>query len=402
MKIGIIKEGRKTIDTRTPLSPRQCKKLETIYQNLEFIVEPSDIRSYSDEEYKSLGINVSSDLSQCDIILGIKEVPVERLIDNKTYLFFSHTVKQQEQNKKLLQTVIEKNIKLIDFELITNSFGERTTAFGYYAGLAGTYNGIKAYGIKNNLFKLKPASSFEDSKEMLSYLKGFKLPKIKVVVTGYGRVAMGAKDVLEAINTTKITPDEFINNSKVPTPVFTILDPLHFNSRIDGDMSGIQHFYKNPSQYKSIFNKYYRTAEILISTTFWNPQAPLLFTKDDMQKPEFNIKVIADITCDINGSIPSTIRSSTIKEPFYDFNPKTLAEELPYSNDNNITVMSIDNVSCELSREASEYFGNRVIKHVIPELMNKIKSVTLDRATIAENGTLTERFKYLEKYTKTN
>lgn len=398
MKIGIIREGKTPKDTRVALSPVQCRMVEDMYNDLEIIVQPSSVRCFSDKEYSDNGIKVSEDIKLCDVLMGIKEVPVSDLIEDKTYLFFSHTIKKQQHNKELLQNIINKRIRLIDYELLTNITGTRVTAFGSFAGIIGAYNGIRAYGLKYRLFRLKPVRDFLDRESLLSYLSKFSLPNIKIAVTGNGRAGQGVQQVLKALGISEATPAAFAETPYFGVPVYTILNSEDYNVRNDGAAFNKSDFHNSPQDYDSSFEKYLSKTDILMSAAYWDPKAPALFTKDDMLNPKFRIKVIADITCDINGSVPSTIRASSIENPFYNFNPFTWQEEPPFKNDKSITVMAVDNLPCELPKESSEYFGNKLIKYVIPALTNKCDPQMIEDATITSEGKLTEKFSYLNDF----
>lgn len=396
MNIGIIKEGKKVPDKRTAFSPQQCSEIMSKYPFVRFYVQPSPIRCFKDEEYAAEGCLLQEDLKHCDIIFGIKEVPIAALISDKTFLFFSHTIKQQPYNRSLLQTILEKNISLIDYETLKNPQGERIVAFGRYAGLVGAYNGILTYGKKYNLFDLRPAYLLFDRKEMDIELAKVRLPAIKIALTGNGRVTKGAIEMLEAMKIRRISVAEYLQND-FDEAVYTQLRSSDYHKNSDGKPFD-NDFYSNPNNYESDFQKFYQQTDILIATAYWNPKAPLLFTKEETQRQDFKIKVIADITCDINGSIPTTVQASTIAEPFYDFNPQTLHVAPPFSNSQNITVMAVDNLPCEMPRDASVDFGNDLINRVLPSLLVTDTEKIITNALVTKNGHLTENFSYLEEY----
>ncbi len=396
MNIGIIKEGKKIPDKRTAFSPQQCSEIMSKYPFVRFYVQPSPIRCFKDAEYADKGCMLQEDLTHCDIIFGIKEVPIPALISDKTFLFFSHTIKQQPYNRNLLQTILEKNISLIDYETLKNSEGERIVAFGRYAGLVGAYNGILTYGKKYNLFDLQPAYLLFDRKEKDIELAKVKLPALKIALTGNGRVTKGAIEMLEAMKIRRVSVTEYLQND-FEEAVYTQLRSADYHKNSDGKIFD-NDFYSNPSNYESDFQKFYQQTDILIATAYWNPKAPLLFTKEETQRHDFKIKVIADITCDINGSIPTTVQASTIAEPFYDFNPQTLHVAPPFSNSQNITVMAVDNLPCEMPRDASIDFGNDLINRVLPSLLVADTEQIIENALVTKQGYLTQNFSYLEEY----
>ena len=402
MKIGILKEGKIPIDRRVPLTPRQCKEVLNKYPNVLISVQPSPVRCFKDDEYRSLGIPVKEDLSDCELLLGVKEVQIADLIPNKKYLFFSHVIKKQPYNKELLRTILKKNIQLIDWECLTGKNGQRIIAFGRYAGIVGAYNGILTFGKRQKLFDLKPAHQCRDLDEMKQeYKKIFtlssskKLSNLKIAVTGGGRVAKGAMEVLNGMSIRKVITGEFLNDDFV-APVYVQLHSKDYY--IAHGAWNTDHFYKNPQAYESTFYKFTGVTDILIAAAYWDPKAPVLFTTEDMRKDGFKIKIIADVTGDIEGSIPSTKKFSSIDDPVYDYNPITGELEPPFSNETNISVMAIDNLPCELPKDASKDFGTDLINNVLPNIFGEDKDGVIERATIAKQGKLTSRYAYLKDY----
>jgi len=396
MKLGIIKEGKNPPDRRVVLSPDICNKLIKKYKELTIIVESSNERFFDDNEYKKEGINVVNDLTNCDVLLGVKEVPIENLIPNKKYFFFSHTIKKQSYNKKLLQAVLAKNIELYDHEVIVNEKGVRLVAFGRYAGIVGAYNGFRTYGLKYNLFDLPRAESLHDQLMLIHELQKLKLPNIKVVLTGKGRVGNGAKEMLRGMGMREVTVNEFLNET-FEEPVYVQIDVLDYNKRKDGIVKGQEDFFNNPSEYESDFKRFAKVADMYIACHFFGTGSPYLFTREDTKSKDFKIKVVADISCDIDGPVASTIRSSTIADPIYGYQPAT-EQEVDFKNKDAIAVMAVDNLPCELPKDASDGFGESFAKHVIPAFFNNDEDGVLFRARMTHNGKLTERFNYLQDF----
>jgi len=396
MKIGIVREGKMPRDKRVPFTPAQCIDLEKTF-GAEVFVQPSEWRCFSDSEYKSAGVKLQEDLSACDVLMGIKEVPLEELHAAKKYLFFSHTVKKQPHNQKLMKALLEKKIQMIDYECLTDPDFNRIIGFGHYAGIVGAYNGLRAYGLRFRLFDLKPAHECHDYEELKQELKKIRLPNMKLIVTGNGRVANGAIELLGLMAMRRVTPYEFTHFS-FREAVYTQLHSHNYNEPIDGAQWETARFYQHPQEFRSTFGKFFPHCDLFIHCSFWDPRAPRLFEKADMRRPDFRISVIADVTCDINGSIPSTQRSSTIAEPFYGYNPITEQEGAPFSNEN-ITVMAVDNLPCELPRDASENFGKELLEKVMPALISgNDPDGLIDRASITKDGRLMPRFEYLADY----
>jgi alanine dehydrogenase len=396
--IGVLREGRTPPDRRVALTPKKCVELQATYPGLRVRVQPSPARAYADHEYRDLGIEVAEDMQPCDLLLGVKEVPPAQLLPGKTYLFFSHTIKKQPANRELLRTVLRQSITLIDYELLTNAAGERVVAFGRYAGIVGAYNGLLTYGRKHGLYELKPAHQCVDMDDMQEEFYKIKtLPPIKIAVTGSGRVAGGALEVLDKMGLRQVSVHDYLHRDS-QAPVYVQLRSRDYHRRRDGLAWDTAHFHQHPELYDSDFARFLPLTDLLIACAYWHPAAPRLFTEADTHEPDFKINTIADVTCDVDGSIPLTKRSSTIAEPAFDYNPATGALEAPYSQPQNITVMAVDNLPCELPRNASRNFGRQLLDQVFPHLMGGDAAGVVARATIAKDGKLQPRYQYLADY----
>jgi alanine dehydrogenase len=400
IRVGILRETKNPPDRRVPLTPSQIVEMQDNYPNVEFYVQPSDIRCYSDEEYEYLDIPLREDLSHCDILLGVKEVDMRTFIEGKTYLFFAHVGKKQPYNREMFMELVSKKIRLVDYEYLTSDDGVRVVAFGRWAGIVGAYNGLRARGIKTNRFKLKPAYQCKDLEEMWAGLRMIELkPGLKILVTGEGRVAHGAMETLAVCDLAEVSPVEFLTR-EYDVPVVCQIGPQHYTRRHDGKPFDFKDFVKNPTEYQSSFGPYTKVTDILIACHFWDPASPKFFTADDTKSPDFKISVIADISCDINGPIPTTLRATTIADPFYGYNPHTGQEEIAFSRPTNISVMSIDNLPGELPRDASSDFGKQLMSTVLHDLFTGTETDMLTRATITANGELPQKFSYLDEYLK--
>ncbi|MDF1517153.1 MAG: NAD(P)-dependent oxidoreductase [Lutibacter sp.] len=396
MKIGILKERKNPPDRRVVLSPKKCAELLNIYPQLKIKVESSDSRFFSDEDYRKEGISVFEEVSDCDVLLGVKEVPIDNLIANKKYFFFSHTIKKQKYNRNLLKAILSKNIELYDHETIIDKNNNRLVAFGVYAGFVGAYNAFRTFGLKFNLFNLPKGEELHDKKMLIDELKKLKLPAIKVVLTGKGRVGNGAKEMLDGMQMREVTVDEFLSQT-FEEAVYVQIDVLDYNKRKDGVVKDENDFFRNPKEYESDFMRFAKVADVYITGHFYGVGAPYIFTNEDAQSPDFNIKVVADISCDVDGPVASTIRSSTIEEPIYGYDPKT-GQEVNFMDKDAIAVMAVDNLPCELPKDASEGFGDNFAKYVIPAFFNNDKDGVLQRAKMTENGKLKERYSYLQDF----
>jgi saccharopine dehydrogenase (NAD+, L-lysine-forming) len=397
MKIGLIREGKIPTDKRVPFTPLQAEEIQLRFPDIKMLCQESDIRCFNDDEYRTHGIDVKKDVSECDILMGIKEVPIDLLLEGKTYFFFSHTIKKQAYNRKLLQAVLKKKIKLVDYEVLTDRQGNRLVAFGRYAGIVGAYNGLWAYGKRFNLFSLRRAHECFDVNDLKLELRKVKLPAVKIILTGAGRVGKGSMETLDSAGIRKVNPHDFLTRS-FSEPVYVQLSSADYHTHKEGRIFNREEFHKYPERYTSKFHEFTKVANILMAGAYWNPKAPVLFTREDMLSPDFRIQVIADITCDIDGSIPSTKRATTIADPLYDYDPATDSVQPVLSNEKFVTVMAVDNLPCELPRSASEEFGHDLINKVLPLLNNIDHDDIIKRATIAEDGHLTANYEYLSDY----
>lgn len=397
IKIGLIREGKNPPDKRVPFTPLQTEEIEQRFAQVKVICQTSALRCFRDIEYQELDIEVRSDISSCDILMGIKEVPIHELIPHKTYLFFSHTIKKQPYNRKLLQAVLEKNIRLVDYEALKDKQGNRLVAFGRFAGMVGAYNGLWAYGKRFDLFHLRRAHECFDVNDLKLELRKIQLNPIKIILTGSGRVAKGAMETLDSAGIRKVGPVDFLNKS-FHEPVYVQLGSADYHLRKEGGHFNREEFHKHPERYTSTFLTFTRHTDLLLAGAYWNPAAPVLFTREDMLRPDFKIKVIADITCDIGGSVPSTKKATTIPDPLYDYDPATDSMHPACQHQDYITVMSIDNLPCELPRSASEEFGRDLIDRILEPLIHGDPDGVIERATIARQGSLTPGFSYLHDY----
>lgn len=400
MKFGIIKERKSPPDRRVVLSPEACQKVLKKFPGASIVVEPSEIRVFSDNAYKEKGVLVSDDLSDCDVLLGVKEVPIEALISDKKYFFFSHTIKKQPYNRNLLKAILQQNIELYDHEVITAPNGQRLVAFGRYAGIVGAYNGIRTYGLKANLFQLPKAETLADKNALISQLKKINLPPVKIVLTGTGRVGQGAREIIDAMTIKKVSVMEYLSQN-FDEAVFCQIDVLDYNKRKDGKRLSKKDFYENPTAYVSNFKRFTEVSDIFIAGHFYGDGAPCLYSREEASAPGFKIKVVADISCDIDGPVASTIRASTIADPIYGYDPAT-GQETDFRNEHAIAVMAVDNLPCEIPADASEGFAGSFVKNVIPAFFNGDKEGILERARMTKDGALTPRYQYLQDYVDGN
>lgn len=397
MKFAIIKERKNPPDRRVVFSPQKLAEARDKFPSAEFIVESSGIRVFPDSDYSDLGFKVTNDVSDADAMIGVKEVPIDHLIPNKKYFYFSHTIKKQPYNRKLLKAMLDKNIEMYDHETIVKENGARLIGFGRYAGLVGAYNGFRALGLRDNLFNLPKVETLPDLDAVKAELDKIEIPNIKILLTGTGKVAFGAKEILDHLGIKQVS-DALYLTSQFTESVYCMADVMEYAKRIDGKVGDKYKFYKDPSGYESNFIAYAKETDYFIAGHFYGDGAPFLFTREDAKRDDFRINLVADVSCDIDGPVASTIRPSTIADPFYGYDPKT-EKEVAFDAENAITVMAVDNLPCELPKDASEGFGDTFLDHVIPAFFNGDKDGILDRAKMTTAvGTLTKRYSYLQDY----
>ena len=396
MKFGIIKERKNPPDRRVVFSPERLAEFKSTFPQAILKVESSDIRIFPDEQYFEKGIEVNHDLNDCDVLIGVKEVPKEALIPNKKYFFFSHTIKKQPYNRDLLRTILEKNIELYDHETIVDDMNRRLIGFGRYAGIVGAYNGIRAFGLKFELFNLAKAETLPDQKTLIERLKRNPLPNIKIVLTGRGKVAFGAKEMLDAMKIKEVSVENYLTKT-FAEPVYTFIDVLDYNKRKDGVVSTKEDFYNNPTEYVSDFERFSEVSDMFIAGHFYGNNAPIILSKEMLRSPKCKLKVVADVSCDIDGPVACTIKPSTIADPIYGYLPSE-HKEVSYKHPSAIVVMAVDNLPCELPKDASDGFGEVFLERVIPAFFNNDADGVLARAKMTENGKLTPRFAYLQDF----
>ncbi len=394
---AVIKERKNPPDRRVVFSPEKCQEVIQAFPEANIVVESSDIRIFSDDSYREKGLTVSEEVSTADVMLGVKEVPIDALIPNKKYFFFSHTIKKQPYNRKLLRAILDKKIELYDHETIVKANGGRLIGFGRYAGLVGAYNGIRLLGLRDGLFELPKVEHLADLAEVKQELDKISLPNIKILLTGTGKVAMGSKEILDHLQIREVSDEAYLTQD-FDEPVYCRADVTEYNRRLDGKPMDKYAFYADPSGHESDFMKYAKVTDFFVAGHFYGDGAPYLFTREDAKHPDFKINLVADVSCDIDGPVASTIKPSTIADPFYAYDPAS-ESEVTVGTKGSIAVMAVDNLPCELPKDASEGFGDMFMEYVIPAFFNGDADGILERAQMTTSeGTLTERYSYLQDY----
>ena len=401
--IGIIRESRND-ENRTPLVPEHIKKYKESNPNINFIIQPSNSRCFSDEEYELCGAKINENLNECSIIFGVKEIDPNILINNRTYLFFSHTFKINKQQKNiekhkkdLLLSILNKKITLIDYENIRGKNGTRCLGFGRFAGIIGCYNTLNLFLKVLGKQSLASAYKINDYERLVLNLKNLYFPKTKILVTGDGRVAKGVIELLNQTNIKAVSKKDFLEK-KFDQPIFCNLETKDYVTNNSSTNFNLEHFIDNPQDYSSSALQYLKETDILISAHYWDPSSPKIFENEDLKVLQ-NLKIVGDITCDINGSVPTTIRSTTIEEPNYWIERYTL-KEIDENNDG-IAVMAVDNLPSELPRDSSTEFSEGIIKEVLPFLLKEDDGRILN-GTITTDGSFLEKYNYLNDYIRIN
>ena len=399
IRIGLIREGKIPADNRVALTPAQCKWIHRNSSDVEIIAQSSAVRCFSDREFENAGVQVKDDISECDILMGIKEIPVDQLLKGKTYLFFSHTKKKQPQNQKMMQAILEKKITLIDYECLEHEDGQRIIGFGFFAGVVGAHNGMMAYGNRTGLYKLDRVYKQRSFRELIHTYFGMRLPNVKIAVTGSGRVAHGILEIMNLMGIHEVEPDDYLVR-RFAYPVYTQLKGADLYTRKDRGKYRRLEFHEHPELYHCDFLPYAEQTDILLNGVYWDKNVPRLFERENIQADTFIIRTIADITDDAGGSVPVNLGDQTIDNPIYGIDRSTLQKTEPYLP-NSIDIMAVGNLPNELPRDASRYFGEQLIKHVLENLVGE-GSAIIERATMVKKGKLTTHYEYLKEYAAGN
>jgi saccharopine dehydrogenase (NAD+, L-lysine-forming) len=403
--LGLIREGKIPEDNRVALTPAQCRWLHSNRPDIKVIAQSSNSRCFSDADYRAAGVEIKDQVNEADILLGIKEVPVDMLIENKTYLFFSHTKKLQPYNQKMLQEMVRKRITLIDYECLEHDDGTRIIGFGFFAGIVGAHNGMMAYGNKTGAFHLDRVGAASTFQRLIHTYFGLKIPNIKIAVTGSGRVAHGLLEIMNLMGIHEVEPEDFVKR-EFSYPVYVHLKGADLYAPKDGSKYNREHFHSNPSAYDNLFPGYLSHTDILMNGVYWEKNIPRLFEMEDIRKPGFRIKTIADVTDDRFGSVPCNLGDSSIEDPVYGVDKNNFEKTAPYLPDT-VDVMAVGNLPNELPKDASRYFGEQLIKHVLADLIDnfhddetgrKDGSAIIKKATILSKGQLTPEYEYMKEY----
>ena len=428
--IGIRREDKNKWERRVPLIPEHVKDFKKKY-DISTVIQPSEIRVYTDDEYKKSGADVKEDLSECSVVFAVKEIPIHLFRKNTAYVFFSHTIKGQDYNMPMLQEMMDLGCTLIDYEKIVNERGFRLVFFGKYAGLAGMIDTLWAYG--QRLKSQGINSPFSQIKKTVDYTH--HLPEIKqhlqqigkkieqdglpesitpVVVgfAGYGNVSKGAQEILDILPVKKVSPknlkDVFKNPSNhcVYKVVFKEEDMVA--PRSEKQSFNLQEYYDHPEKYISIFDQYIPHLTMLMNCIYWDTKYPRLISKNVIKKlysPDLQLHVIGDISVDVNGAIEFTEKTTDSGNPVFVYNPST-DQISDGCNGDGIAVMAVDNLPCELPRESSRSFSDSLYRFV-PAIATADFTADFDvcvlpdeirKAVILYKGRLTPDYEYINKF----
>ena len=431
MKIGIRKETQYPSEKRAALTPAHVK--EIVNQNIEVVVEPADQRVFTSEEYINSGAIISENLEDCNIIFGVKEVPIKDLIPNKAFVFFSHTIKGQNYNMPLLQAILDKNITLMDYELVKNEDGFRIIFFGKFAGYAGIIDSLWLLGkrfehesINTPLSKIHQATEYNmltDAEEAIKVVgaeiaeNGLPDEVVPLITgfTGYGNVSKGAQDLYDLLPTMEIKPndlEDFIKKGEFSNKVLYKVEFREEDMYLhkSGMEFNFDHFVENPEEYESLMYKYLPNLTLMVNGIYWEERFPKHVTKEYMKdfyakNPKQKLKVIGDITCDIEGSVELTVKSTKSANPAFVYEPLTENVKDGIEGDGPV-ILAVDKLPAELPREASKTFGDALLPFV-KALSETDYSVDFEElnmpiefkdAVIAHKGKLTPNFEYLSEY----
>jgi alpha-aminoadipic semialdehyde synthase len=431
VKVGIRREDKNKWEGRVPLIPEDIKKLIR-EKDIDVLIQPSSIRAYSDQEYEEAGAIVQEDLSKCDLILAVKEIPIDFFQPKKTYMFFSHTIKGQDYNIPIIKKMMRLKDNLIDYETITNEKGRRLIFFGRFAGLAGMMDTfwalnkrLKYESIKSPLDHLKPTLEYESLakakqhyREVGEVLKSQGLPgtitPLVVGISGYGNVSHGAQEMIDLLPHQDIKAAELENlvesgnyaNNKIYKVVFKEEDMVQ---RLNGNPFKLADYYQHPENYTSKFKQYLPYLTVLVNAIYWDERYPRLITKKHTQElyasPDTKLKVIGDISCDIEGAIEPTVKITNPGNPVfvYDTQKETAVDGV---HGKGPVILAVDNLPCEIARDSSRAFS-QALMDLLPEILdcdftNDFQDLDIDRkikkAIILYNGQLTPDYYYLNEY----
>ena len=432
MIIGIRRADKNKWEKRTPLIPEDVKYLKAKY-GIQTLIQPSEIRAYTNEQYSTAGAEVVEDIHSAKVIFAVKEIPLHFYRPGKTYIFFSHTIKGQSYNMPLLKKMMELKCNLIDYERIVDESNRRLIFFGRYAGIAGMVESLHAFGqklkskgIQTPFDKIKQAYQYESLEETVKVLKEIgnkikiqgipeQLQPLVIGFAGYGNVSKGAQEIIDILPVKEISPGDLRNLNNISKDdfsknLFKVVFKEEDLVRAKEGNFHLQDYYDHPEKYAGKFEEYVPYLTMVVNSIYWTDRYPRLITKkflrsNDYLKSDQKLMVIGDISCDINGAIEITYKTTDPGNAFFTYNLKSDTFEDGILKDG-ITIMAVDNLPCEFPREASKEFSS-VLKNFVHEIINADFSKPFDelslsypikKALILKQGELTENYLYLNKF----
>lgn len=431
--IGIRREDKNAWERRVPLTPAHVARLAQTH-GLAALVQPSAVRAFADADYTAAGATVQESLAEAGVILAVKEIPLEFLEAGKTYLFFSHTIKGQAYNMPLLRRLLELGCQLIDYERVVDEQNRRLIFFGYHAGLAGMIDTLQTLGqrlawegIDTSLASLRLTHQYGDLPKAQQALRQVgqriveeglpvELAPLVIGIAGYGNVSRGAQAILDQLPTRQVSPQELLSLGQEEEPERNVIYKVVFKEEDtvepvnQGQPFDLQEFFQHPERYRSRFDTYLPRLTVLVNCIYWDKPYPRLLTKEAARRlyagePSPRLRVIGDISCDIEGGIEPTVKATELDEPAFVWDPIT-GQAIDGVAGQGPAIMAVDNLPCELPVEASATFGDALLPF-LPALAACDFSIgfetcslppELKRATIVYQGQLTPEYMYLQKF----
>ncbi|MGA1330673.1 MAG: NAD(P)-dependent oxidoreductase [Bacteroidia bacterium] len=410
LQLGILRESKTPPDLRTPLVPEDCRILLNRFEGLRIVVQPSTLRCFTDEQYQEVGCQISENLEGSSLVLGVKEVSLSSLAPGMAYAFFSHTIKAQPYNRPMMQHMVRENITLFDYELMTDDNGRRTVAFGHWAGIVGAWHALRMRCLRNGDHHIPSAAQVGSYEGLQSWAKKLTLDPCLLVLCGSGRVGQGVLQMLHDAEIEAVEPSAILKLPEQPwsslhhKPAYVLLESKHMVQSLDGSPFDEAAFYQNPGTYRSALAPFLSRGDVLINSIYWDPRGPRHFEVSDIQQSSFRVSQIADISCDIQGSVPITTRATTIQDPYYGVSRLDLSEIPPFLS-YGVDLMAVDNLPCELPREASGEFSRALSQHFLLPFIASQQSepqaelpLNLSKARLLDQGTLHPSLSHLTTY----
>jgi alpha-aminoadipic semialdehyde synthase len=424
--IGIRREDKNKWERRAPLIPTDAFELQSKL-GVQVIAQPSSVRVCTDDEYRSAGIEIREDLAPASLIFAIKEIPPQLLLPKKTYVFFAHVVKGQPHNMPMLQRLMELGCSLVDYEKITDDQKRRLIFFGRHAGYAGMIETLRCLGqrlavsgVSTPLSQVRPAFEYRDLCEAKAHLTALgdditQQAGARPFVfgfSGYGNVSTGAQEVFDCLKPVEVSASDLAAVAFAGARfVKVVFREEHMVERKDSSTQfNLHEYYDHPERYQGCFEKYLPYLDVLVNCIYWDARYPRLVAREWAARNyrpgcTARLKVIGDISCDIEGSVEFTVKATEPDCPCYVYLPEQESVRDGVEG-NGPVIMAIDNLPCEIPRESSQYFSS-VLRHMVAPLTKADWQTPfekldlppyLKRAVIVHQGRLTPDYQYIQKH----